>query len=243
MPDFAVSFQWAARLPHAAAGTLDPLRLTPGVEVFAANDALWLRARKPDAETLARLRAIPWSETYTVLADGGLRPAGRFLPAGSLPTGEWQPLAAAIAPTLAASALPIPLPARISLRLVAAREWVAPNLVVTTPEAWRAFVGTAAEVRLARLRFAQADEEVFVRGDPLPAVPGEHFFENAGVAIPVVTAFSPAVSTATARAALRLGAGDFAVWKRNGEIARIPHEAWLPADRATVRLMHTPDAD
>jgi hypothetical protein len=242
MSESVVSFTWAARLARDAAGALDALRLAPGLELLATDGDLWLRARDPDAETLAQLRTVPWSESYTVLADGSLRPAGRFLPEGSLPGGEWQPLTTALAPTLPSPAFTASRPAGVPLQLIEAREWFAPNLVITSPEAWGAFVETTAEVRLARLRFAQTDDEVVVRGDPLPALSGEHFVENAGVAIPVDTSFSPAVSAATVRAALGLGAGDLAVWKRSGEIARIPREAWLPADRATVRMMNSSDA-
>ena len=40
----------------------------------------------------------------------------------------------------------------------------------------------------------------------------------------------------------RTGAGEIAMWSRAGSVACIPAEAWLPADRATVRLMNPPDA-
>jgi hypothetical protein len=231
-------FTWAARLPADAVRALDALRIVPGIELLVMNRELWLRACKPDGDTLARLRGVPWSETYAVLPDRSLRPAGRFLAAGTLPDGEWLALDAALTLHVAASGASDAPPARVELRLVECREWRAPNLVVTTPAAWSAFIETASEIRISRLRFAQTDGEVVVRGDPLPSLPGEHLIEDGGIARPVGTAFNPAMSVATVRAALRLGAGEIAIWSRAGNVACIPAEAWLPADRATVRLMN-----
>ena len=240
--DVSATFTWAARMPADAVRALDALRIAPGLELLAIDRELWLRARQPDADMLARLRGVPWTETYAVLPDRTLRPAGRLLPAGTLPDGKWLPLATALTLHFATSTAPITQPARVELRLVEAREWRAPSLVVTTPAAWSAFIDTASEVRLARLQFAQTAGEVVVRGDPLPPLPGEHLREDSGIARPVGTAFHPAVSAATVRAALRLGAGEIALWSRAGNVACIPAEAWLPADRATVRLMNSPDA-
>jgi len=222
--------KWAARLAPGAVASLDALRLNARIESCEHGGEVWLRG---DGEMP---RTVPWAHRYELHDDATIREPGRLLPCGTLPAGEWRPLAAALR-----LAPPPPVrggfaPPQISFSIVPCAERHEPAMIEISADAWLAFAETAPAIRLAGLRFARTDSgRVFVAGKPLPAIHGARFVVREGIATPAGFTWAPRVAAATVRAALRLGEGETAVFFREGACLRIPARAWLPASRAAAR--------
>jgi hypothetical protein len=222
--------KWAARLLPESIATLDPLRLSAGIEWCAQESAIWLRG------TGEIPRNVPWSGRYEIHGETALHESGRLLPAGRLPAGPWLPLAEALGLTLPPVAREGLAPQPIALSLARSPAVQAPSLMEITAEAWRSFGETAPDFRLDPLRFARTDSgRVFVQGRPLPSVPGERFVVQENVAVPAGFTWSPAVTLATLRSALQLAEEEFVLFLHGGACLRIPARAWSPASRALIR--------
>ncbi|MFN0051042.1 MAG: hypothetical protein ACKV0T_02565 [Planctomycetales bacterium] len=227
---------WAVRLPHAALEAAWQLRLEPSIEVAALDDGLWLRGSAADERLLALLRRLPGADRFDVLPDGQLRPSGSRLPRGVVPAAQWVSLRTFAGVSLPVAQLAGSVAERIPVRLVRASEPHSATLLVTTAAGWRDFGLTAPRIRLERLSFAMTgDGRVAVRGEPLPSIPGVHYYVCDDLAIPCGWRWAPPLESALVRISLDLAIGDVALFTSDASWELLKKDDFVPGSRSAIR--------
>ncbi|MCP3915296.1 MAG: hypothetical protein GY711_07055 [bacterium] len=228
---------WAGRLDLSEASYLAALRGIASVEVLETPGELWVRGPQADAESDPRLLVVPWRSRYRIIDTGEIVPAGRRVPCGSLPTGAWSPLVREVRPVPQIASLSGRIGAAVTLRIAAStdvREGTCLSLPFASFSRWAEL---APAVRLERLEFAlSSGGRALVRGEPLPPLPGELYYEWGRVLLPCGWACSPAVDPVVLEAVLCLQAGELARLRPSGSFERIPTSAFVRARRSAVRL-------
>ncbi len=235
----AVGPRWAVRFQQAeveADQAIGSLRLRPEVTVCEHRGCLWVQGPELDQELDQLLRSLP-GVRFTVLEDGQLIRSGSSVPQGWLPEGPWKPLADWLGVRAPSAGLPGRSDRRIPLILRRGGPISQANVLLTTLENWHHYATKAPQVRLSQLSFALSeDQEVLVRGSPLPAIPGTRFVETEGVAIPAGWTWDPPVDVQVIQALLGLTSEHLALLKPDGSWERLPAEAFVYATRSAVRL-------
>lgn len=226
---------WALRLPLNAGSALASLRLAPGVEIAADATALWLRGQHCDDELATTLRGLPADARYEWLTESGrLRPVGALLAAEKLPALDWQPLRAWLGLAPPAARFPAEQPRPAALQLVRGQTARRANAMLVALESWLAWMRTAPELRLARLRFAaSADGRALVLGTPGPSLPGRACVEEAGVVVPAGFTWWPPVSARVVRRALS-APDDAVIWWDEAGARVLGTELFVAASRASA---------
>jgi len=234
------------------------LRLEPGIEVLEREEGLWLRGPECDERRDSRLRTLPGAQRFAVLPDGQLQPVGKRLPHGRLPGGIWQSirtwagveLPVAKMAAQSAPSIEIKLERTTNVTPSAPAAFERPghcsrnftdhpesDCLVTTRVQWLTWGECAPQVRLERLAFAAAsDGRVLVRGNPLPPLPGDRFYERAGLAVPCGWGWPEWLDAALVREVLDLPEGDLALFSPDGSWELIPADQFVRATRSAVRL-------
>lgn len=228
-------FAWS--IPATEPSNLVAMRLLPGVEVLTAPPSVWLRATALEDETWEQIRRCPEADRYTVLDDGQLIPVGGTVPLGHLPQGDWQPLARRLAIVLPLNDEPTCLPPPPTLCLVRSPIEREATWLQTSWQAWSEYAATAPQIRLSRWAFvADRRGRVVVRGAPLPPLPGVHFVEQSGIAVPAGWEWSPNLPADVVREAFALATNESLVWTFENGGERIAGDDWVQASRSAVRL-------
>ena len=227
---------WVIRLSRNEAATLAGLRLRSGLEVLEATDDIWLRSKSSDEELTAKLSAVPAVARYEWLPDDRLRPIGKLISTGVLPSGPWQPLQSWLQVTFPPAANLAMEPSRVALQLIRSAVEQEPTVLLTDISEWSRYSRTAAKVRLERLRFAVDNTgRVLIQGNPLPPLPGRRFAMYGGIAVPTGFSWAPEVSPAVL---FRLFGGtesSLVLWEEQGTVTRLSAEQFVPASRAAVK--------
>ncbi len=231
-----MNFPWVIQLARADAASLASLRLSPGLEVAAQAECLWLRSRNTEEALMRAVVCIPAQARYEWLATGALRPVASRIPSATMPALEWQPLARWLSVTAPASAWPAAVPRPVPVKLVRSSVEGVPDLLLTELAEWTRFVRTAAEVRLRPLRFAvDAGRRVLVQGGPLPPLPGQRFVTHGPIAVPAGFTWEPFVSAEALAKGWRVAPDALVLWHPDNTLSRLHLEQLLPATRSAVR--------
>jgi hypothetical protein len=229
--------RWFVRLPTSSASALSMLRGFAGVECAVDGDAMWLRGMSDDDRLRTALHALPGGQQFEQWERDGLRPLGKTVPTDRLPSLEWRPLTAVVQPTLAAPALAGRLSEKCPLRLVRSSNIETPNVLRTTLEPLARYAAHAPQVRLQKCVFsACADGRIVVRGEPLPPLDGQLFFERCGVAAPAGWRVEPALDAEVMAGAFGLAAGDLCLLIDADRVERIGADEFVRVTRSAVRL-------
>ncbi|MCC9607993.1 hypothetical protein LOC68_02225 [Blastopirellula sp. JC732] len=224
------------RMERRFAETLGRVRSRPELSVGETAEHLWVRWEQEEETLDGELLSLP-AVGFAVLEDGQLIERGRSVPLGYLPEVEWTPIAEWMtiqidAPALAAT---IPTPVRFQMKATSVAQ--ESNVLLTSAKKWRDYAESAPQVRLNALVFAQnADQEVIVRGTPLPPIAGTYFVEQAGVAVVAGWTWSPPVAAEVLARSLRISGDDLALLHADGSWEKIRGEEFVRATRTAVRL-------
>lgn len=218
------------------APTLAPLRLVPSIEVADTEEGLWVRGKAGDEKLSCALQTLPAFARFEWLPDGRLRSVESRIPAQSLPSLHWEPIAQWLRVQLPSPALPGDDPERAALSLVRSAQEEPASVLRTNFDAWYNFVLQASEIRLRSLRFALSDSgKVVVWGTPLPPISGRRFVEQEGIAVPAGFSWQPAVSPKVLRQVFQAGEGSLLIWDDNNSCVHLHPEQFVPASRSGVR--------
>jgi MoxR-vWA-beta-propeller ternary system protein len=231
-----MNFDWVIQLTREDAFTLAPLRLVPSIEVAETQEGIWVRGKGVDEKASAALQALPAFTRFEWRPDGRLRAVESLIPAQSLPSLEWKPIAQWLRVELPSPAPPGDDPPRTGLCLVRSGGEKPANVLLTHFETWRSFVLQASEIRLRPLRFAlSARQEVVVWGEPLPPISGLRFVEQEGIATPAGFSWQPAVSPKVLRQVFQAGEDSLVIWGEDNSCVHLHPEQLVPASRSGVR--------
>ncbi|MBS0261025.1 MAG: hypothetical protein JSS02_03640 [Planctomycetes bacterium] len=227
---------WAVCVPRDAARAVAGLRLERGIEVLELPDALWLRGDSLDEALSRRLWCLPGGRRFEVGGRGELRPLNSRLPQGQLPSGTWIAIGDWAQVELPPAAFAGISSERAALTLVRQPGEHDANVLLLPWSVWAAYGLSAAKVRLDRLRFVLSDAgTVVVHGEPLPPLPGERFYEQAGIALPCGWGWSPAIEPELLAKAWRLKSQDLALVATDGSWQKIPAANFVRAARSAIR--------
>lgn len=241
---------WVAEISQLYHREFAQLRLSPGVEMAETASNIWLRGMTSLDEAQAALASIPHVRLYSLEA-AGLRLRDHLLVSRTLPAAvgtdrvasrgdqfltAWLPVLPGTPVELPravyASGTMTPLP----IRLVRSVQFQRSSVLVTTLQQWAEFAESAPKVRLDRLAFAMSDDgRVLVRGEPLPPVPGQQYWETDGIVIPVGWASSPALDGLTLSKGLGRTDLELLLLAEDGSVESIPKSSFVQASRAAVR--------
>lgn len=221
--------------------------LTDGQAAPPSDAVLWIRGPRLETREETIVRMIPWQAFYEVLEGGEIRPRNRRLPEGRLPAGTWEALVDFLQPRMQAPALSGKLSGKVNIRLQETSRLRETNMIHAATNDWLEFGIAASELRLKPLIWtmdASQPDTVFIRGTPLPPLPGMQYVEQDGVAVPAGFHWRPEVSAETLRRSLGTAANEMVILRRDPEQSsggvmwtRVPRTAWLPGKRSTIRLV------
>jgi hypothetical protein len=220
-----------AVLAVADAPWLGRWRTLPHHEACEAEGRIWLRG-----PVEANWAALPALERYRQDAAGRLIPEGRRVPVRGLPAGNWQALTDFLRVRPAAAALPAQHVAPVAWTLVQAETYQPAGLLVLPFETLAPWALRTAAVRLRGLRFALAEDgRACVRGELLPALPGDGWSVDGSIATPAGWTLPKGLTPALVAAALRLAPGELALVKQDATAERLPAEAFVEMTRSAIR--------
>ena len=231
-----VTTPWAVRLPRMSVRAAGALRLTTGVRVAEAVDALWLRGDDLTETLDLELRKLPGALRYAINSDERVTEFGRRLPSGELPPGPWVPLSAWLELRPQPAALAGVVEGRVTLRVERSEVEQPATVLETTVAAFADWATAAAAARLRPLRLAaSADGRALLWGTPLPPIPGRRFYDRDGVAAPCGFALAPALEPTVIRALLKLSRSDLVLFQEDGGYELVAAESFTRATRAAAR--------
>jgi hypothetical protein len=208
------------------------------IRARADDDSIWLSGPN-DPTTNQLFRALPGARRFVVQDDGQLVESGNRVPNERLPDGKWLTVHEfiEIEPPPGCDSFPSHLvcPALTVERTDGEPKSV--NVLITTRSAWLRYGDAAPHVRLRPLRFSACDDgRVVVWGEPLPALPGEYWTEQNGVAVEAGWRWLPALQAVVLRDCLAVREGDLALIHRDGSYEHIDAERFAAARRSSIRL-------
>lgn len=241
---------WVAEISKQHLPELAQLRLLPDVEMAETASSVWLRGETSLEEAQAALSHVPHVRLFHA-ESAGLRLQGNLLVSRTLPTQfgparttevderfltVWQPMILGIPVDLPQTRYASGTVMAIAIRLVRSDQVQRSTLLSTTALLWAEFAESAPKVRLDRLAFAMSDDgRVLVRGEPLPSLPGQQYWETDGNVIPVGWASSPSLDGPTLSKSLGRDDDEFLLLRDDGSVESIPKSSFVQASRAAVR--------
>ena len=221
------------QLPADSPARLGPYRTQSGWEVCEENQTLWLSLPVEAAEPAATL---PCLARYRIDARQRLIPLHGSLPTGLLPVGPWQSLEAFLTIAAPAAVLPGRQQGKLEITLTRSSSETEPTALLATLPDLAAWADKASRLRLGRLSFAAAaDGRVFVRGTPLPSVPGIPWYFQGNLALPAGWEFAPPLRPAWVERVLLPAPGSIALVEPDGRVELIGQEGFAPLTLAALR--------
>lgn len=226
---------WYLSLPRASIALAADLRLHEDIELLEDGDGLWLRGRHAEGSLLLALRSLPGARLFHASAGDRLREEHHRLWNRTSPRGEWVPLHRWALPTAPATVPVAPLVPRTRIRLVADDAPATTRAVITRFDHWSTYSETAAACRLESLEFAvSTEDQVLVRGLPVPPLPGTYLAEKEGVLHPIGTRWYPPLHPSMLRDLVDAVSDDL-ILITPGRIEILEHRHRVAATRAAVR--------
>lgn len=223
------------RIERRFAETLGRVCNRAELSIGETEQHLWVRWEQEKAALDGDLLSLP-AVRFAVLEDGQLIERGRSVPLGYLPEVAWTPIAEWMTIQIEAPALAATIPAPVRLQMRTSDAVQESSVLVASRHTWRDYAETAPQVRLNRLVFAQnGDQEVIVRGTPLPPIAGTYFVEQAGVAAVAGWTWSPPIAAEVLARSLQISGDDLALLHADGSWEAIRGEEFVRATRTAVR--------
>jgi hypothetical protein len=155
---------------------------------------------------------------------------------GNLPDITFVPIAEAILPALPVAAFPAARVDRICVSMIRSSQARAATILLTSASEWFSYATSAPGIRLNRWDFACAEDgRVLVRGEPLPPLPGQLYYEVNSVAMPVGWTCSPAIEGAVLSQLVAADDQSLVLLAADGTAETILQDEFVRATRSAVR--------
>lgn len=215
------------------ASALAPHRTRAGWTACVEDGALWLRCPVADA---AECAALPAVARYRCHDGARLTPLAGRVPVAPAPAGPWLPLTEMLPVQSAAPCFPGRTRQRLEVSLVRTEREQPAQAVLLPLAVLLPWVEQAPRIRLERLQFAAAaDGRAFVKGTPLPQVPGAAYYFAGAMALPCGWDFAPHLWHGWVEKALAIPAGGLCLVHEDARLELIGAEGFAPLTLAAVR--------
>lgn len=216
---------------------LAAIRLLPNLEVATEGTDIWLKWPLSNEGLDPKIRPLPLISTFIVDDKQLLYPIGGLTPVGRLKPMRWQSLTDFMPIELPVSILPATAAAAVLVNIVPSEKEREAAALQTSANAWLAYVSTAPEARLKRLRFAVSDEQkVFVMGAPLPSIEGDTYWLQNNIFMPSGFDFALPIVSELIFQREKLENQAFLCFNTEGAYFRLDNLDFVLATRSAVRL-------
>lgn len=214
---------------------LGSVRTESDLEVCEDEDVVWIRCQQASDELQKSFMRLPVVH-FSASEDGQLIERGTRVPLGYVPKGPWIPIAQWMKVTAPIAGLSGCAPQPISIEMAPCDEFKLPQLMRTDFKVWGNYAVNAPLFRLERLAFATSgDGTIYIKGDPLPAIPGERYVLEDRIAVEAGWKWRPEVAPEVVQSALNIRADELVVLDRKGDWLCLSEECFVQASRAAVR--------
>jgi len=226
---------WICIISNEKQHLLAELRLLSGLQMAYLDSEIWLKhIDTADIPHRALLSLQP--QDIFVEEDGKLFPIGKSTPVRKLPQLLWQPVSQMIQVEVPTSALPAQLSAQLEIKLVQSQKMRTAEVLRLDGTSWRAYVETAPAVRLNALKFALSEQdEVLIMGRPLPTLPGDAYWQQGNLLMPLGWELTWQLFAAEIAKAIHSDPNQLILMETNGTYQLISKHAFQPAQRSAVR--------
>jgi MoxR-vWA-beta-propeller ternary system domain bpX2 len=216
---------------------LAAIRLFPNIEVATFMAQIWLRIPLSNEGLATEIRQLPLVETYLLDENELLYPLGGVTPVGKLMPMSWMSLPLFMPIELPVSVMPAEVSETVNTQIVASAKEQKAMALCTTSTEWLAYVITAPEVRLKRLKFAVSDaNNVLIVGEPLPPIEGETYWLSNNIFMPSGYDFELPIVSELIYQKENLQNQAFLCFNTEGSHHRIEELDFVLATRSAVRL-------
>ncbi len=216
---------------------LATIRLFPSLEVATDATDIWLKLPLSNNGLDPKIRQLPLVSTFIVDEKQLLYPIGGLTPVGRLQPMKWQSLATFLSVELPVSILPASSASAVLVKVVPSEKERDAAALMTSASAWLAYISTASEVRLKRLKFAVSEgKKVFIMGSPLPSIEGETYWLNNHIFMPTGFDFALPIVSELIFEKEKLENQAFLCFDTEGAYFRLDVLDFVLATRSAVRL-------
>jgi hypothetical protein len=245
------AIQWVIRVERGFAEQLILLKNRSGVQVCdaAGSSYVWAKGTVDAGDAFAKLdtvlRSITSAIRYRDHGDGDLVRFEERLVSAQLPQESWQALGDWISIELPGTTLVGRTSGVAQVRFQRGPSPITghdlePSLLRCSLAQFESWAATAPQVRLECLTFAcNADQEVLVRGYPLPsmrAIRARRWVEYENLAVPIGWSWSPAVSVRTLIELFQASDNEIILVEENNRWRRLDRQVFVKASRIAVRM-------
>jgi hypothetical protein len=164
---------------------LGALRRMIGLRVARQGSKIWLRGIPYDQALELEILQLPAIERYALDPEELLFLPNALTPIAFLPQLQWQLIKAFLPIEAPIAGYGGQLEAEISVELVPSAVEAAPAALLCRLSVLQAWAHSSAAARIHALRFvAESSGQVIVSGEPLPSLPGQSFWQMAGLYLP-----------------------------------------------------------
>ncbi|MDB6070414.1 MAG: hypothetical protein JWL81_1585 [Verrucomicrobiales bacterium] len=223
------------QLPADSAESLAPHRTRPGWELCYGVGVLWLRI-PDDSASLEAAASLPALARYQVDRLRRLIPFHATLPTGREPDGPWQALGEVLTVLPPPALFPGRMGGGFPVGLVRSSSLKEPAALLAPLSVLLGWAENAPRPRLRSLVFAAApDGRVFVRGTPLPPVPGTAFYFQSNLALPCGWDFAPPLRADWVAQSLAVPVHSTVLLTPENGAVEISQESFVPLTLAALR--------
>ncbi len=217
--------------------TLGQIRTVKGISASEHTDGyIWLRGAMGKDQPDSLFRKLPLSHTFRLGANEGLFPQKNLTPVGKLPDLDWKPIADFVPIALPKSALPAVTQAQVPLQLVRSEATKPSAALLLNWIDWAGWMETAPMARFESLHYAASENgEVLVIGAPLPPLPGQEYWAEDLVFLPL--GFDLELPAMRLLLKPRCNADEQAIllFYEDGSFQKIEKTKFIPATRGGIR--------
>jgi len=211
------------------------IRHLPGCWIAESNETFWLKIEKPSTGFPLSVEQIPAKARYRLEHDL-LFPLKGSTPVGKLPEMEWQPITSFMTVELPTPALPGSIKKQIQVKLIRTENPKDAPFMLIPWENWKNYALQASNIRLQTLSFAvSAKQDVIVRGNPLPPLPGLLFWQNQQTLLPAGWNFEHSILAEILSINYLKGKEEWLLIRSEQEWERIKKKNFIQASRSAIR--------
>lgn len=165
--------------------SLGNIRTFPDLFIATDQKNIWLKGIPLEKANAPIFQSLPAIESYYLDDENRLFPIGKKTPVGKLEEKEWKPLQSFLKIELPTSLLPGETDLKYDIQIIDTEGIKESFALLTDLTTWKTYAETASTTRLKALKYAVSENnEVFIVGNPLPAISGKSFWLRNSILLP-----------------------------------------------------------
>lgn len=216
---------------------LGNIRCIEGLLVASSDDDIWLRGIYDSPTLDLKIKQLPARQSFYINENDLLFAPGSLTPVDKLPLLSWQPLAEFLPIQIPVAAMPGQMSTLATIKLVTTQLTKAGEALLTSLQIWKAYAESAPGTRLAKLKFAVAqNNDVLIMGNPLPPLPGKEYWLEKNILLPNGYRFEIYMTADFINEQFNPQQDSVLIFDSDGTWQKIDNSFFVPAKRSAIRL-------